>query len=192
MKTSQIVKKYQISLTGVSGIGKSSIINILMNKYNFAFSVSTTTRLKRPGEEDGVHYDFVTVEQFKQMIKDDLFIEHTLYADNYYGTPIAQLYKNDDKHIVFDLDPAVSSFDRPEMAQVVRVLLEHDDKEVIKQRLISRFAEGDVNASLKARLDQIDNRVYDKELYDICVNVTGKTPEEIASEIILMLDNKSS
>ena len=56
--------------SGASGVGKSSALKrVMADRDDLRFSVSATTRAPRPGEEDGVHYFFVTRERFEQMIE---------------------------------------------------------------------------------------------------------------------------
>ena len=74
---------------GPSGVGKGTLINLLMKRFpndQFGFSVSHTTRGPREGEEDGVHYNFTTVEAFKKDIEDAKFIEYAEVHGRYYGT----------------------------------------------------------------------------------------------------------
>jgi guanylate kinase len=63
---------------GPSGVGKGTLIAKLTEKYEgkFGFSVSYTTRTAREGEQHGVHYFFITKEEFTKMIDNDAFIEH--------------------------------------------------------------------------------------------------------------------
>ena len=78
-----------IVVSGFSGAGKGTVMKRLMEKYNedYALSVSMTTRGPRNGEVDGVHYFFVSREQFEENISKEGFIEHAQYCGNYYGTP---------------------------------------------------------------------------------------------------------
>ncbi|AHM76475.1 guanylate kinase [Yersinia hibernica] len=72
-----------------SGAGKSSLIQALLKTqplYDTQVSISHTTRAKRPGENHGEHYFFVSKEEFCQMIDDDAFLEHAKVFENYYGT----------------------------------------------------------------------------------------------------------
>lgn len=66
-----------IVLAGPSGVGKGTIVAILMKRYPklFGFSVSHTTRAPRPGEENGVHYNFVEKAEMELAIKNNEFIE---------------------------------------------------------------------------------------------------------------------
>lgn len=78
-----------IVISGPSGVGKSTLIRRLtaqMEQQPF-FSVSATTRKKRPGEVDHVSYHFITAEQFEQMVQAHAFLEYANYATHSYGTP---------------------------------------------------------------------------------------------------------
>ena len=90
--------------SGASGVGKSSALKRVMEaRSDLRFSVSATTRAPRPGEEDGVHYFFVTRERFEQMIEDRELLEYDEHHMNLYGTPMAQM--QGDKHVVLDIEP---------------------------------------------------------------------------------------
>jgi hypothetical protein len=82
-------------VAGPSGVGKGTIIERLLAKYPqyFGFSVSHTTRGPRPGEVDGQHYNFVTVEAFEEAVGNGEFIEHAKVHTNYYGTSFAAVEK---------------------------------------------------------------------------------------------------
>lgn len=82
-------------LSGPSGCGKGTIVKELLRKYSdtFALSVSATTRAPRVGEEDGVHYYFITKEEFERRIEDQQILEYTQYCGNYYGTLKKELYE---------------------------------------------------------------------------------------------------
>ena len=75
-------------LSGPSGVGKSTVVQEVMRRHpNLRFSVSVTTREKRPNEVDGENYYFVTREQFQQMLDRGELLEHAEYVGNCYGTP---------------------------------------------------------------------------------------------------------
>ena len=90
-----------IVISAPSGSGKGTIINQLLENDNDNrwLSVSTTSRLPRTNDIPGKTYNFVTVEQFEQLIKDDFFVEYTKYAGNYYGTPKEAIKKKLDAGI---------------------------------------------------------------------------------------------
>lgn len=75
-------------VSGPSGVGKSTVLKALLEKRpNLYFSVSATTREPRPGEVDGVHYHFLSVDTFRQKIAAEEFLEYAEYVGNFYGTP---------------------------------------------------------------------------------------------------------
>jgi guanylate kinase len=74
-------------ITAPSGSGKSTIADLLVaSDSNLYFSISYTSRKPRIGEINGVHYHFVSSEEFRKLEQDGQFIEYAQYADNYYGT----------------------------------------------------------------------------------------------------------
>ncbi len=78
-----------IIISAPSGAGKGSVISGLLerDKKNLWLSVSTTSRQPRTNDIPGVTYNFVSKEEFEELIKEDYFLEYTNYVGNYYGTP---------------------------------------------------------------------------------------------------------
>lgn len=77
-----------IVLVGPSGCGKGTVLSELLKvEQNTFLSISATTRSPREGEENGVHYHFLTKLEFERLIKDKAMLEYASYCDNYYGTP---------------------------------------------------------------------------------------------------------
>jgi len=74
----------KIVLIGKSCSGKTEL-SLILNQKGFSPALSCTSRPIRPSEEDGVHYDFVSREKFKQMIKEDKFIEYDEFNSWFYG-----------------------------------------------------------------------------------------------------------
>ena len=77
-----------IIIAGPSGVGKGTLINQLLSKFPdlFGFSVSHTTRPPREGEQNGVHYNFVTKGEFEDAAEKGDFVEYAKVHMNYYGT----------------------------------------------------------------------------------------------------------
>jgi len=76
-------------ISAPSGAGKTSLVKALLERDpELVLSVSHTTRAPRPGERDGVHYHFVDVPRFQQMVEEGAFLEHAKVFDNYYGTSL--------------------------------------------------------------------------------------------------------
>ena len=79
-----------IVVSGPSGVGKGTVLGeYLSGRENVAYSVSATTRAPRPGEQDGVHYFFLSREEFESTAQNGGMLEYASYNGNYYGTPKA-------------------------------------------------------------------------------------------------------
>ena len=74
-------------ISGPAGSGKGTIVSRVRELAPFEFSVSATTRNPRPGEINGVHYHFLTKEQFEEKINAGEMLEHAKYSGNYYAHP---------------------------------------------------------------------------------------------------------
>lgn len=79
-----------IVVSAPSGCGKDTVISRVLEKLGdeAALSVSMTTRAMRPGEKEGVNYYYVSVDKFKEHIKNGDMLEYANYGSNYYGTPV--------------------------------------------------------------------------------------------------------
>lgn len=98
-----------IVFSAPSGSGKTTIVRYLLEQsdLNLAFSVSATSRPRRPREKHGEHYYFMTVSEFKQHIKNGDFLEwEEVYRDNFYGTLKSEVDRlwADGKNVIFDID----------------------------------------------------------------------------------------
>ncbi|NLO34766.1 MAG: guanylate kinase [Clostridiaceae bacterium] len=83
-----------ICVSGPSGVGKGTIIReVLRRRANMAHSISVTTRAPRPGEQHGVDYYFTDRQSFLRMLEAGEILEHDIYCDQYYGTPLKPLQK---------------------------------------------------------------------------------------------------
>jgi guanylate kinase len=94
-------------LSGPSGAGKSTIINAASEEIGeYYFSISTTTRAPREGEQHGVDYFFVSKESFEEDIKAGNFLEYAEVHGNYYGTSLkpVRVALDEGKLVIFDID----------------------------------------------------------------------------------------
>jgi len=94
-------------LTAPSGCGKSTITRAIMqDDPSIVVSVSATTRDPRPGEEDGVHYYFMSAENFKGKVDQKEFLEWAEVFGRFYGTPKepVEAALNSGKDVFFDID----------------------------------------------------------------------------------------
>ena len=98
-----------IIISAPSGTGKSTIIGELTkdDSLKLEFSISATTRQPRRGEQDGVNYYFMTVEQFKEAIANDEVAEYEeVYPGRYYGTLKREIERinGDGRNVILDID----------------------------------------------------------------------------------------
>ena len=79
-------------ISGPAGSGKGTVVKELISAHSeIKLSVSATTRNPRPGEENGVHYFFISKDEFEGRIERGEILEYTTYCDNYYGTPLKEV-----------------------------------------------------------------------------------------------------
>ncbi|MDX2144688.1 MAG: guanylate kinase [Rhodospirillaceae bacterium] len=94
-------------LSSPSGAGKTTISRALLKlEPNLVLSVSATTRPPRPGEQDGVHYYFVSEAEFQRMKAAGEFLENARVFDNFYGTPRRHVESqlSAGRDVLFDID----------------------------------------------------------------------------------------
>jgi len=96
-------------LCGPSGSGKSTLLKKLFEEFpnTFGFSISHTTRQPRSGEENGVHYYFISKDEMTEKIANDEFIETATFSGNVYGTSKAAVkdIQNTGKVCILDIEP---------------------------------------------------------------------------------------
>jgi guanylate kinase len=165
-----------------SGTGKTSLVNdVIRRDPQICVSISHTTRTKRPGEENGVNYFFITETEFSQMVKHGEFLEYATVHNHSYGTSkkfvLEQLMAGKDVILEIDWQGAqqirqlikdtVSIFILPPSFEVLANRLrqrKQDSFAVIEQRLhaareeIKHFTEFDyliINDDFKTAADEL-------------------------------------
>ena len=104
---SETRKGMLLVISGPSGTGKGTLIKRLMEEDpSLVFSVSATTRAPRPGEIDGVHYHFVTNDQYDELIAQEAFVEYATVHGHRYGTLRSEVYERLQRgeNVVLDID----------------------------------------------------------------------------------------
>ena len=153
-------------ISGASGVGKSTVLKKVMSQRDdLQFSVSATTRPPRPGEEEGVHYYFVSKETFEQMLAEDAFVEHSAHAANYYGTPKAQLEeKLKLGNVILDIEPNGAFQVLEKRDDVILIFIMPPSMEELERRLRGR---GDTpEDQIKIRMERAVWEMEQKEWYD--------------------------
>lgn len=129
-------------LSGPSGCGKSTLLKEVYKEIDdYYFSISTTTREARVGEENGVDYFFVSKEEFEKDIKDNNFLEYASVHGNYYGTSLKPINKalSENKLVIFDIDVQGHELVRNKLDSIVTsVFITTPSLKVLEDRLNSR------------------------------------------------------
>lgn len=139
-------------ISAPSGAGKTTLINrLLESESSFMFSISTTTRPRRRGESDGVHYHFVSKEEFNKMIENDEFVEWAEVYGNYYGTTKKEVdrIRKSGKIPLFDVDIQGSRSLKKQIQEGVFIFIIPPSSEVLKKRLVGRETEDNEQLSLR-------------------------------------------
>ena len=136
-------------LCGPSGVGKSTIVEIIKKAFPdvFKFSVSHTTRKPRAGEVDGVSYHFVDQEIMPKLIENDKFLEHATFSGNTYGTSKAavQSIVDQGKICILDIDmQGVIQIKKTDLNPLY-VFIKPPSMEVLEKRLRGRKTENEEN-----------------------------------------------
>ena len=155
-----------------SGAGKGTVIRHLLKlRPELVYSVSVTTRLPREGEAEGVAYYFVTKERFKEMIKNDDFLEYAEYVGEFYGTPRNPVNECIRKGIDVLLEIEVLGA-KQVMAmapEAVTIFIVPPSIEELERRLRGRRTESE--EKLAARLKRAAQEIEEKTAFDhIIVN----------------------
>ncbi|HDR1523881.1 TPA: guanylate kinase [Pasteurella multocida] len=160
-------------LSAPSGAGKSSLISVLLNQQQdnkMMVSVSHTTRQPRPGEQEGVHYYFVSVEAFESLIEQDLFLEYAkVFGGNYYGTSLPAIEENLAKGIdVFlDIDWQGAQQIRQKVPNVKSIFILPPSLAELERRLIGRGQ--DSTEVIAARMSKAIDEISHYNEYDYVI-----------------------
>ena len=149
-----------------SGAGKTTLCKAILNRYqDMLYSVSYTTRAPRPGEVNGVDYDFISKEKFIKDIENDKWAEWAQVHGNFYGTPAEFLNKSlsEGRDVLLDIDiqGTIQILDR--YADTITFFILPPSLEILKKRLESRGT--DSADTISARLVSAKEEISKKNLY---------------------------
>jgi guanylate kinase len=144
-------------LSAPSGAGKSSLIKALLSQESarpMQVSVSHTTRAPRPGENNGEHYHFISVDQFQKQIKQNEFYEYAEVFGNYYGTSASAIDKQlaQGIDVFLDIDWQGAKQVRIKQPSVTTIFISPPSKAELENRLKNRGQDSD--ATIKSRMAQ--------------------------------------
>ncbi|MBK9639200.1 MAG: guanylate kinase [Bacteroidetes bacterium] len=162
MKTNPNFLHKLVLFCGPSGSGKTTIVHHLMEQFPMMrFSVSATTREKRPNEVHEKDYYFLSVDEFKAKIKNDEFLEwEEVYKDRFYGTLKKEVERilNDGYVAIFDVDVEGGLQIRKQFGrQLLDVFVMPPSVDDLHKRLVARATESE--DSLFKRLDKAEKEM---------------------------------
>ena len=163
------MKHILMAVSGPAGVGKGTIVKTLINRRDDVVeSVSCTTRAPRSGEVDGVHYFFLSKEEFLKRIEEKDFLEYDEHFGNYYGTPksfVEETLKT--KSVILEIDVVGALNVKKVFPELVLVMIAPPSVEELKRRLIGRGSEDE--ESLKTRLSRLEYELSQRDKYDYCI-----------------------
>lgn len=182
-----------IVISGFSGVGKGTVVKKLIEKYQYSLSISATTRAPRPGEEDGKDYYFKSVDEFRNLIDYNGFIEWAQYVENYYGTPRKFVEDEIDKghNVILEIEVQGAMRIKEQYPDAVLIFLTAPDAHSLKSRLEGRGTE---EAKVIAkRLKRAYEETEDMSCYDyLVVNDDLETCVEHVNAVIVAESFKTS
>lgn len=172
-------------LVGPAGVGKGSVVKeILDRNTDFMLSVSATTRDPRPGESEGVHYYFISKDEFEGLIESGKLLEWAqVHQDHYYGTPISELDKAErlGRHLVLEIDLQGARQIRGKIENAVSVFLLPPSLEELEARLRGRGTETESQIQTRLETARTELAAASEFDYQIVNDSLSETAKEIVS-----------
>ena len=176
-----------------SGSGKTTIVRHLLTKedLNLEFSISAATREPRGQEINGKDYYFMSIEEFKQHIKADDFIEwEEVYRDNFYGTLKSEVERiwASGKNVIFDIDVAGGLRIKSKFPQeTLAVFVKPPSVDELKRRLKERSTESDDKINMriaKAHVELATAPQFDLVIKNYDLDVAKEEAYQLVKEFV--------
>lgn len=159
-----------IVVAGPSGSGKTTIAQALLaGNPSLEFSVSATTRARRPTEEDGKDYFFLSREEFVGRVEAGEFVEWEEVFGNFYGTLRAEVERalRAGRHMVFDIDVKGALSIKRHFPEALLLFILPPDRKVLEERLRARHTEDEM--MLARRLERATMELACASQFDRCI-----------------------
>jgi guanylate kinase len=179
-----------VVISAPSGAGKSTLTKELLRRHRrCSFSVSVTTRPKRPGEVNGHDYHFISREEFKKMIRRREFAEWAMVHRDYYGTSKRRLETmlRQGKIVLLDIDVQGGRQIRRHYPAAVMIFIMPPSFRQLRQRLLARRTESAKRMAQRLRDARVEIRQAPRYTY-LVINDT--VPQAVAElEAILLAES---
>ncbi|MFE2015855.1 guanylate kinase [Streptomyces sp. NPDC059491] len=173
-------------LSGPSGVGKSTVVAHMRKVHPEVWlSVSATTRKPRPGEKHGVHYFFVTDDEFDKLIANGELLEWAEFAGNRYGTPRAAVLERLDsgEPVLLEIDLQGARQVKDSMEESQLVFLAPPSWEELVRRLTGRGTESP--EVIARRLDAAKVELAAESEFD--TTLVNTSVEDVARELLTLM-----
>jgi len=178
-------------LSAPAGTGKTTLVDMLKVEFpSVVTSISSTTRKPRQGEVNGVHYNFISVEEFELKIASGEFLEHVRLYDDYYGTSLAQVQAQLEqrKHVFLVIDTQ-GAMQLKKKSKAVYIFVQPPSLEALQERLEKRKTEDP--ETIKKRLKWAENEIQAGKYYDYqIVNDDLKVAYQILRSIVIAEEHR--
>jgi guanylate kinase len=175
-------------ISGPSGVGKDSVIDELRKVFPAAqYVVTATTRPMRAGETDGVHYVFLSREEFLERIDQNDFIENALVYDNHYGVPRSPIAQGlaEGRDVIIKVDVKGAATLRERIGNTISIFLAPDSMPALLTRLRDRKT--DDREVLMKRFTTATAELREAETFDYVVfNEDGKLDDAVEQIISIV------
>jgi len=183
-----------IILSSPSGAGKTTLVKLLSEKKNFNISISHTTREPRSNEKNGKDYFFVNHSIFKNLIKNNEFLEYAEVFNNFYGTtkkPVIELLSLG-KNVIFDIDWQGTRQIKSQNIKykIITFFVLPPSKEVLFERLSNRDMKDKLIASERMKDFYKDVKHWIDYDFVVINDDLNKCYDEISRLIDLSLSNE--
>lgn len=177
-----------IVFSGLSGVGKGTILKELMpmKELNLAYSVSMTTRKPREGEIEGVNYFFVSKKRFVEAIKNDELLEHARFVGNDYGTPreYVEKMRKEGKNVILEIEINGARQIMEKCPDALSIYIVPPSIEELERRLRERSSEDE--ETIMKRVAKAKRELLDVDFYEhvVCNDILEVAVQEVRQIIL--------
>lgn len=177
-------------VSGPSGVGKDTVLKELMPQISdkVVMSVSNTTRAPRAGEVDGVDYNFIPLETFRELIKDDMMLEYADFCSVCYGTPLEPVERtlSSGKSMILKIEREGMLSVKKKYPEAVTVFIAPPDEAELERRIVSRKTDSEEN--IRKRLERAKYEIANSGDYDYHV-INGNLQDAVNQLKTIILSN---
>ncbi len=181
-----------VVVSGPSGVGKSTVVREVLNRFpsRLRLSVSATTRPPRPNEQDGIHYHFLTDQQFFERRQRDEFVEtiEVFGRGHWYGTLWSEVrpFLAAGKWVLLEIDVDGAENVLKQFNEPISIFICPDSFEELERRLRSRATENEESIERRLNVARTELKLADRYEY----RVVNKTVAKAVDDICQILQSK--